>query len=179
VKKTRLAPTGPVAPIDQALDEAIAQARRLVTLLDAHDPGYSVKDRNRRLKLPSNNAGAIAPLLHLAKRNGLGAQAAPIEEHAGTRARLSELRVQITLAAGLASDIEKWSESATWQATTTIYTILRRLARRDVELEATLAPVVAKYFTRRRAVAPAVADGESAPKPAGAPAAKKRKQKRG
>ena len=179
MKKARPVPASP-ATLDDAIDQAIAHAQALVELLVRHSPGYSVKDRNRRLKLPSTSTGAIAPLLHIAKKHGLAPHAAPIEEHTATLAKLIELRVRVTRANTLSADLEMQSETATWQATTLVYTMLRRLARSDGDLTAQLAPIVEKYFTRKKQAA-AAADAGSAQAPVGAQApsvAKKAKKRR-
>jgi hypothetical protein len=178
VKKPRPASVTRSTPIDQALDQAVVHAQALVDLLEPHSPQFSVKDRNRRLKLPSNSAEAIAPLLNLAKENGLGPQAAPIEEHAGTLAILRGLRIGITHAQTLATDIEMRSETETWQATTLVYTMLRRLARTDGELEALLAPIVEKYFRKKKAPAPAAEEAGAPAETPATPAPKKRKKRR-
>jgi hypothetical protein len=137
-------------------DEAIAHADALVALLEPFKLGLSMKDRNRRLKLPSKNAGAIAPLLELAKLRGLDVYAAPIEEHAGALEQLAKLQIVFELLSGMTADLIMNSETETWQATTLVYTALRRIARSDGELEALLEPIVQKYFKRKRAPTPAL-----------------------
>ena len=54
-----------------SLDKALVHAQALVDLFEPHRLGTSMKDRNRRLKLPSTNVGAIAPILHMAKKLSL------------------------------------------------------------------------------------------------------------
>jgi hypothetical protein len=155
-------------------DKAIAQAQAVIDLLEPFKLDLTMKDRNRRLKLPSKNFGAIAHLLYLAKEHGLDAYAAPIEEHAGPLEKLAKLRAILNIAADQTSELIMSSETETWQATTIVYTSLRRIARSDGDLAANLTPIVQKYFARKRS---AGADA-TASTPEAAPAIKRSKKKK-
>jgi hypothetical protein len=143
--KRRTRPIG-----DVPFDKALSQARALAALLAPFALKLSTKDRNRRLKMPRASADAIPHLLDLAKTQGLGAYAAPIEEHRSALAKLAELRLFIGHIETIMSDLAMTSESKTWAAATTVYTMLRRLARSDGDLAALLQPVVKKYFARNK-----------------------------
>ena len=155
-------------------DEIRAHAQAILDLLEPFKLEMSVRDRNRRLKLPSKNVGAIAVLVHLAKEQGLDAQAAPIEEHWGAALKMDQLRILLDLIGVRAAELRMRSESETWKATTLVYTMLRRIARSDGDLEGQLAPVVQKYFARK--AVPAAETTPAAPDPA-PPVTKTKKKK--
>jgi hypothetical protein len=138
----------PVATIP--FDEIRVHAKAILDLLAPFKLELTMKDRNRRLKFPKKSAGAVVPLLHLAKVNGIEAYAAPIVAHSEAITQLVELRVLLGVIDSQTTDLLMRSETETWQATTTIYTMLRRFARTDGELEAALLPIVQKYFARKR-----------------------------
>jgi hypothetical protein len=115
---------------------------------------------------------AVVPSLGLAKSYGLGAYAAPIEEHRRALSQLVALQVELRAIQSVTSGIFMSSESETWKATTTVYTMLRRIARSDGDLAHLLQPIVTKYFARRKRRAPEAPAAEQAA--ATAPSAKKR-----
>jgi len=156
-------------------DKVLAQARALAALLALFDLALRMKDRNRRLKMPSANADAIVPILDLASRRGLDAYAAPIEEHRSALAKLAELRIVLVDIEMITSGLAMTSESETWKAATTVYTMLRRLARSDGELNHLLQPVVNRYFARKKRGAEKAPAGASEPV---APAKAKKKARR-
>jgi hypothetical protein len=164
----------PVRPVDELpFDAVLAQTRALRKVLAPFDLGLTAKERNRRLKMPSKSADAIRPLLLLAKRHGLDAHAAPIAEHRRALDKLAELQNELTIVQIITSGLFMTSESETWKATTTIYTMLRRLARSDPDLAHALRPVVTRYFARKKADGP-----EEPAAPAAATASPKKKAPR-
>jgi hypothetical protein len=158
-------------------DKVLAQAQALADLLAPFDLGLNMKERNRRLKMPSSRADAVVPLVGLAKDYGLGAYAAPIDENRTALAKLAQLQLVLTGIQTVTSGLFMSAESETWRATTTVYTMLRRLARADGDLARHLQPVVARYFARKKA-APEKSPAAT-PTPAAVPSATKKARRRG
>jgi len=163
MSKKKTTPT--LSEVDpNGLDEATKLVGQIKGIV-GNVPALSTKDRVRSIKLRKGGETVIPTVATLSTQFGLTVASHPtttMVEKAKRAQSLIPLHKQLVTATKQVADQMFSANSESWAAATVHYSMLKRLAKTDGDLEAALAPVE-QFFKKR---SPAVIAEESAKKEA-------------
>jgi hypothetical protein len=158
------APVTAASPLADRVTQAIAYIRMAVAILALNAPALTTKQRKALQRIRKGGDKFIPQITDLAQQWSVQIRTQPIDAMTSAVALATALQPLLPVLAGFVQEVQDTDAQAqgtSWSTATALYSVLKRMSRKDPKLAAQLAPV-AEFFAYRR---PVTAEKPAAAKP--------------